>query len=263
MRTSIVRQRWNDGKPAFCTGLSLTDPGLCEMVSGMGFDCLWIDLEHHVYSLETAGQMMRGIRVGSSDTMLRPGRWEFMRMARMLEAGAQGILYPRCESAEEAADAAKWARFAPIGERGFDGGNPDNRYGEKAAAEYTHEANRETFLAVQVESPVAVPHTRAMAEVDGVDMVFFGPGDYCVLSGTPGQVESDAILKVREQVCRDTLRAQKVFGTLCFSDEDVRRCIDMGAMFVAYMFDMVFLRRAYTDFREHMTGLGFQFPSAG
>ena len=65
----------------------------------MGFDGIWMDMEHHGYGLETALTLMRAARVGSTDIMVRPAKGEFMRMGRMLEGGAQGILYPRCDDA--------------------------------------------------------------------------------------------------------------------------------------------------------------------
>ena len=70
----------------------------------MGFDGIWMDLEHHGYRLETASTLMRAARVGSSDIVARPAKGEFMRMGRLLEAGATGIMYPRCGDAAEAAD---------------------------------------------------------------------------------------------------------------------------------------------------------------
>src|SRR6478672_498589 len=137
------------------------------MTSLMGFDAIWMDLEHHHYSVETAANLMRAARVGSSDIIARPAKGEFMRMARLLEAGAQGIMYPRCESAEEAAEVVRWARFAPLGERGVDGGNADMPYCSLPLAPYLKKANEETLVIVQIESPKAVEAVEAIAQTPG------------------------------------------------------------------------------------------------
>src|SRR5438046_2402785 len=123
MRFSKIKAKLRDNQPALITTLHYIDPTLYEMTSLMGFDGIWMDLEHHHYSVETAANLMRAARVGAADIIARPAKGEFMRMARLLEAGAQGIMYPRCESAAEAAEVVRWAKFAPLGERGLDAAN--------------------------------------------------------------------------------------------------------------------------------------------
>ncbi len=259
MRPSRVRQRWQAGHPAFCTQLALTDPDVCEIVSAMGFDCIWLDLEHHQKSTETAAALIRATRIGSADVIARPGKGEYMRMARLLEAGAHGILYPRCDDAAEAREVVRWSKFAPLGERGLDGGNPDNGFGAAGIGDYTTTANEQTFLAVQIESPAAVERAAAIAEVTGVDLLFFGPGDYSVMCGVPGQPQHEQVLRAREQVCQAALRAGKRFGTLCFDVDDVRRVLDLGGTFIAYGADRPLLRAAFTTMRQQMSELGFRF----
>src|SRR5262245_8916841 len=107
MRFSNIKAKWARNEPALCVQLHLTDPSVFELTSLLGFDGIWMDLEHHGYSLETAAHLMRAARVGGTDIVARPGKKEFMRMGRMLESGAQAIMYPRCESAEEAADVVR------------------------------------------------------------------------------------------------------------------------------------------------------------
>src|SRR5215467_2873320 len=102
MRPSRIKAKLRRNEPALITTLHLTDPSLYEMTSLLGFDGIWMDLEHHGYSVETALTLMRAARVGVSDILARPAKGEFMRIGRMLEAGAQGILYPRCDNAAEA-----------------------------------------------------------------------------------------------------------------------------------------------------------------
>ena len=259
MQPSRVRQRWAQGKPVFCTQVKLTDPTCSELIAMQGYDCIWVDLEHHPHHLETLVALTRGAQRYGADILARPAKWEYMRMGRMLEAGAHGILYPRCDDATEAAEVIRWAKFAPMGERGVDTSNPDNPFGTTPAAEYVRMANAETFIAVQIESPAAVPHARAMAEVEGVDIVFFGPGDYSVLTGLPGQTTHASVLEARATVCRETLAGGARFGTLCFSLEDVKRVLGMGATFIAYMSDLGLIRSGFDALRQDLEAMGFDF----
>lgn len=261
MRASRVKQLWADGKPAMCTAVTFNEPAIAELVSLLGFDCIWLDFEHHLHSVESAGHLMRAARVGYADVMARPAKGEFARLSRLLEAGANGILYPRCESRQEAEEVVRWAKFAPLGERGFDGGNADMPYGMMDMAEYVRVANEETFLLCQIESPAALPHSRAVAEVDGVDGLFFGPGDFSVLSGIPGQVQSKQVWSAMERVCRDALAAGKRFGTLVFDEAGARRVLDMGGSFVCRGADLPLLKAALLDLRGEFERLGFEVRS--
>ncbi len=263
MRPSRVKQRWAAGKPALCTVVHLTDPSIAELASLMGFDCLWFDLEHHATSVETAGQMMRGARVGVSDVLARPGKGEFMRMGRLLEAGAHGILYPRCDDAAEAAEVVRWGKFAPIGQRGIDAANPDAPFMPADTAEYIRRANEQTWIAVQIESPDAAEHAQAMAAVEGVDMIFFGPGDYSVLTGAPGQMwDAPHVLDAAERVAKATLAEGKHFGTTTAgSIEHARRLLDMGATFLAGDGDIGLLKTGWRQMQKQHAALGFEFDN--
>src|SRR6185503_3639365 len=151
MRTSRIKAKLKRNEPVLLTTLHLTDPSLYELTSLMGFDGIWMDLEHHGTAVETAMTLLRAARVGAADVMVRPAKGEFMRLGRILEAGAQGIMYPRCADAAEAREVVAWSKFAPLGRRGFDGGNPDMPYCLMPMEEYVRRANEETFLVVQLE----------------------------------------------------------------------------------------------------------------
>src|SRR5690606_33104807 len=120
-------------------------------------------------------------------------------------------------------------------------------------------ANEETFLLCQIESPNAVPHSRAIAEVEGVDGLFFGPGDYSVLSGVPGQVRNPQVWAAMERVCREALAAGKRFGTLAFDEEGGRRVLDMGGTFVCRGADLPLLKDGLLQLRRELESVGFEF----
>jgi 4-hydroxy-2-oxoheptanedioate aldolase len=260
MKKSVVKSLWSEGKPACCTLIKFGDPRVAEIAAMSGFDCLWMDLEHHCWSVETAENMIRAARLLGCDVMARPAKGEIMRMGRLLEAGATGILYPRVETVEEAKECVRWAKFAPQGERGFDGGNADSPYGSMDMATYIKVANRETFILAQIESPSAVPNARAIAEVDGIDGLFFGPGDFSVLAGVPGQFESDTVQNALQQVSKSARAAGKQFGTLVFSREQAARVLNMGATFVTMGCDVPLLKRALEQIRDQYQELGFTMP---
>lgn len=238
--------------------LHLTDPRVSEIAGAIGWDALWIDLEHSPKTTRDLETMCRAIRAGAAsgdkpcpDVLARPGKGELMRMGRLLEAGAHGIMYPRCESAEEARQVVRWMKFAPLGERGFDGGNADNQYGSYAAGDYVARANAQTWLAAQIESPTALGQVDAIAEVDGVDVVFFGPGDFSCLIGKPGQLMDRQVLDAAKKVSQAARRAGKVFGTIGIGDEHTRAMRDLGAGLLNFGADQGLLKQAMAQLLEH------------
>jgi 4-hydroxy-2-oxoheptanedioate aldolase len=261
MRHSRIKAKLRRGEPAMLVSCHFIDPSIYEMTSLMGFDGIWLDLEHHTTSAETANQLMRAARVGASDVVVRPAKGEFLRMGRLLEAGAQGIMYPRCDTAEEAAEVVRWAKFAPQGERGIDGANPDNPYCFMPMAPYLAAANEHTLIMVQIETPEAVEQAEAIARVPGVDVLFVGPGDLSVLAGVPFQFDHPIIRDALLRVARAAKQAGKWWGTPCFSPEHGHKLLDMGAMLLAHGADIVLIKQGFERIQEQFASLGFTFEN--
>jgi 4-hydroxy-2-oxoheptanedioate aldolase len=259
MRPSKIKAKLKRNEPALVTTIHFTDPSAYELVSLMGFDGLWMDLEHHAASVETANALMRAARVGTADILARPAKGEFMRMGRILEAGAQGIMYPRCDNAAEAREVVKWSKFAPLGRRGCDGGNPDMPYCTMPVDQYVREANEQTFVVVQLEDCEAIGNAREIAEVEGVDVLFFGPGDFTVLSGIPGQFDHPMVDEAIRSVAAAAKAAGKHWGMPVGTPERAKQLLEMGARLIAYGADIVWLKNALDDTRRRFAPLGFTF----
>jgi 4-hydroxy-2-oxoheptanedioate aldolase len=261
MRLSRVKAKLRRNEPALITTLHYTDPTLYEMTSLMGFDGIWMDLEHHHYTVETAANLMRAARVGASDIIARPAKGEFMRMDRLLEAGAQGIMYPRCESAQEAAEVVRWARFAPLGERGVDGANADAPYCFMPLTQYLKQANEETLVVVQIESPRALDQLEAIAKVPGVDVLMLGPGDLSVLSGVPGQFDHPLITSAIQRVAKAARSAGIHWGTVSPTPAHTQKIMDLGARFICHNADILILKRGLEQIQDQYAPLGFTFDN--
>ncbi|HOF19497.1 MAG TPA: aldolase/citrate lyase family protein [Phycisphaerae bacterium] len=261
MKPSKIKAKLEAGEPVLITHLGLADASLVELASLMGFDGLWIDFEHHGFSLETGHHLMRAARVGTADVIARPAKGEFMRMGRLLEAGAQGIMYPRCDDAAEAAEVVKWAKFPPLGRRGLDGGNPDAPYCTVPTAQYIERANRQTFIIIQVEEQHAVDNAHEMARIEGVDVLFLGPNDFAALNGVPGQTDHPIVKRAIRKLAEAAGAAGKAWGTICNSPAHARELMDMGATFLAHGADIVLIRQAYERIQKDFQEIGFRFEN--
>ena len=260
MRTSQILKKIGRGDPALGVTLHLTDSSLFEMVGLMGFDGVWMDMEHHFYSLDVAADMMRAARVGGADIVARPAKGEFSRLSRMLEAGATGIMYPRCESPAEAAEVVKWAKFAPLGRRGFDGSGPDVPYLMTPIAEYLQHANNETFVIIQLEEEAAIRQAAEIIAIPGVDMLMLGPADFSILSGFPGEFDDPRIAAAIETVAAAARQAKKHWAATCGTPEQARRMVELGARLVFHGADIVFVKQSLDAIKATFEQeLGFRF----
>jgi 4-hydroxy-2-oxoheptanedioate aldolase len=204
---------------------------------------------------------MRAARIGASDIIARPAKGEFMRMARLLESGAQGIMYPRCESAAEAAEVVRWAKFAPLGERGVDGANADAPYCAAPMKQYLRKANEETLVIVQIESPRALDEAEAIAKTPGVDVLMLGPGDMSVLSGAPYEFGHPIMIQARDRVAAAAKDAGIHWGTTSPDPDHSRMLMELGARFICHGADIVFVKRAFEQMQQQYAALGFTFDN--
>lgn len=259
MRPSKIKAKLRRNEPVLVTTVHFTDPSAYELVSLMGVDGIWLDLEHHGTSVETASQLLRAARVGTADVMVRPANKEFMRLGRILEAGANGIMYPRCQDAAEAREVVKWSKFAPLGQRGVDSGNADNPYCLMPLKEYLKAANDETFVVIQLEDAQSVANAESIAAVEGVDLIFLGPGDFSVLAGVPGEYDHPIVQEAIRTVAAGAKAAGKPWGMPAGTPERAKQLLDMGAKFIAHGADLLWLKAGVEAMRQQFTPLGFQF----
>jgi 4-hydroxy-2-oxoheptanedioate aldolase len=237
------------------------DAALFEMTSLMGFDGIWMDMEHHGYSVETATAMMRAARVGTADIVARPAKGEFLRMARMLEGGANALMYPQCDSALEAAELVHWTKFPPVGRRGCDAANADAPYLSMPIGDYIETANHETVLIVQIETLEALEQAEAIAEVDGVDILFLGPGDLSIRMGLAGQLQHERIMEATERVAAAAAKAGKHWGKPVGTPDEAAQLIEMGARFICHSADIVLVKQGFESIQEQFRQLGFEFDN--
>jgi 4-hydroxy-2-oxoheptanedioate aldolase len=231
------------------------------MTSLMGFDGIWMDMEHHFYSLETAAEMMRAARVGSSDILARPAKGEFLRMARMLEAGANALMYPQCDSAEEAAEFVHWTKFPPVGRRGCDAANPDVPYMSMPIDEYLQRANQDTLLVVQIETLESLEQVERIAAVDGIDVLFLGPGDLSIRMGIPGQFDHPRVLEATQRIAAAAAANGKHWGKPVGTTEDASQAMAWGARFLCHSADIILVKQGLESMQAQFASLGFTFDN--
>jgi 4-hydroxy-2-oxoheptanedioate aldolase len=240
MRPSRVLKRLRAGQVATCTKLNLAEPRAAEIAAQCGFDCIWLGNEHIPTDWLVLENMIRAAKIYDVDTLVRVSKGSYSDLLRPLEADAAGIMVPHLMSAEEARYIARTTRFHPLGRRPVDGGNADGAYAQVDFKEYLSTANRERFVVVQIEDPEPLEELEAIARVEGIDMLFFGPGDFSQGIGHPGEWDHPLIAEARARVAAACMENVKYAGTVCSAD-NAGELVEMGYRFLSIGADVVAL----------------------
>ena len=222
---NTAKQRMLAGQPALGIVLGLGSPTAAGIVSRCGFDFVLVDNQHGDWDDSTTLAAFRNISLGSAIPMTRVRKNDYYAIGRMLDRGALGIIVPMVNSADEARAAAFAMRYPPYGGRSF-AGCLAVHYG----SDYDTWADREVFLAVQIETAPAAEHAEEIMAVEGVDGCWIGPMDLARSMGVaPGApAHEDAILRVLA-ACRKT---GKIPGSYTPNAAAARRRIEQGFQFV-------------------------------
>jgi 4-hydroxy-2-oxoheptanedioate aldolase len=145
-----------------------------------------------------------------------------------LEADAAGIMVPHLMSLKEAKEIVHWTRFHPLGLRPVDGGNADGKYCMVDFDEYIETANKERFVVVQIEDPEPLDELEEITKVDGIDMLFFGTGDFSQGIGTPGKWDNLQIAEARKRIAQVCKANNKFSGTVGGPANFQELVVDMG-----------------------------------
>ncbi len=232
----------------------VTEPWLTEVAGKLGFDLIWLDMEHRPFGYGVIDPIALACRATGMDLMVRILKTGYTSPMRALEFGANGIMVPHCRSAEEARQWVEWTHFPPLGKRGFDGSGADADYTLASAVENLKHANQETFLVLQIEDPEAVECVEEIAAVEGVDLLFIGPGDLSISYGVPMQFDHPQMRRAVDRVAAAAAKSSKWWGTLSATPQSAQESLDKGARLVVCGNDHVFLvsglQHAFTEYHQ-------------
>lgn len=240
MRPSRVLARLRAGEIATCTRLNLTDPRVVEIAALAGFDCVWPDLEHASNTLLHIESMIRAAKAHDVDTVVRVPRGSYSDLIHPLELDAAGIMVPHVMSLADARQVIRFTRFHPVGRRPLDGGNADGAFCMLPGPEYIRQANEQRFVILQIEDPEPMAELEAIAQLPGLDILFFGPTDFSQGLGIPFQYQDPRIAEARRQIASVARRHGKFAGTVG-TLESLPDLVDEGYRFLSLGADVIAL----------------------
>ncbi|MBK6866342.1 MAG: 4-hydroxy-2-oxoheptanedioate aldolase [Ideonella sp.] len=232
-----------EGRAQIGLWVGLADAYAIEAMAGTGFDWLLIDGEHAPNDLRTVLGQLQAVAAYPTHPIVRPVIGDVALIKQLLDVGAQTLLIPVVESAEQAATLVAATRYPPRGIRGVGSALArSSRWNQ--IGNYLHEADAEMCVLVQVETRKGVENLAAIAATEGVDGVFFGPADLSASMGLLGEPAHPQVQQAILDGIAVVRAAGKAAGVLAPDPKLARRYLDAGALFVAVGVDTTLLTRA-------------------
>jgi len=251
---NTFKQALRAGRPQIGLWLGLADGYVSELLASTGFDWLAIDAEHAPNDVRSVLRQLQAIAPYAASGVVRTASGDPTLLKQYLDIGAQTLLVPMVESAEQAARIVAATRYPPAGIRGV--GSALARASRwNQIGDYLQNCAQQLCVLLQVESVPGLANLSAIAATEGVDGVFFGPADLAASMGLIGRTgESSVQQAVIDGIA--TVRSEgKAAGVLSSDRDFARKCLDAGALFVAVGVDTSLLVRAarelLTAFRDH------------
>jgi 4-hydroxy-2-oxoheptanedioate aldolase len=206
-------------------------PSTAEALGCVGFDFLVLDMEHTPIDMAQMIGVLRAIEGTPAGVLVRIPWNDMVSVKRILDAGAQSLMFPFIQNAEEARRAVAYTRYPPDGVRGVAAVHRASRHG--TVPNYHQSAAAEICVVAQIETLEALAHLPAIAAVPGVDSLFIGPADLSASMGHLGNItHPDVLAKLGEgaAACR---KAGKPVGIVGANADVVAKFLELGFTWVA------------------------------
>jgi 4-hydroxy-2-oxoheptanedioate aldolase len=242
MTASHIRAKWDEGGACLGGWCMTGNPYIAEAIAREGYDYVCLDMQHGLVGYETFVAATFALAGTGVSSVVRVPSLDAGLIGRVLDAGAEAVIVPLVESADQAARAVAACRYYPEGHRSV--GSIRGAYTLSGTAA---EVNRAVSCIVMIESMAGVENAEAICAVPGVDGVYIGPGDLALTLGIPPSLNpqpgahADAIAHVRD-TC---IRMSKIVGIQCHSGIGARKMIEDGYRMVTVTTDSTVIKNGF------------------
>jgi len=178
------------------------------------FDGFWIDVEHGGLTTQDIELAATAGRAQDLDCFVRIPPTDYATVTRCFESGATGVMAAQITSADHAEQFVRWAKFHPRGNRGLNPLGFDGKFGLLSMADFAEQHNRDSFVAIMIESASAVEEIDDIAAIDGVDLLFVGPSDLSQAMGVIGDINNEKCIAAIDRVAEACRKHGKHWGAV-------------------------------------------------
>jgi len=236
-----LKLKFQNSSPLFAGWTSIAHPQVTEMLVRSGVDFLGIDIEHSTISQEQSQRIIAACHANRVACLPRVATHNPEAIKRLLDSGADGVIVPTVETAEQVLKLIEWVKYPPLGKRGY-GIARAQGYGHNFD-EYTTQWNDSSSLIIQIESIAAVENIEALLQFEEVDGVMVGPYDISGSLGIPGKIDHPSVKEAGQRVLEACSKFEKACGTQDIDPtrKSVQKAIEAGYTFVVLASDVFML----------------------
>jgi 4-hydroxy-2-oxoheptanedioate aldolase len=211
-RHKNLKQMVLQGTPPVGVGVSIPSPYIVEYAALAGFDFVNLDLEHHLYSVESVCELIRA--ADSCGVAVTARIADKGKILPLLDFGLVGVAIPHVRSAAQARELVEITKYRPVGRRGFNSSGRAHSYGKMPFNDYAAQAEDEITLAVQIEDLEGLENVEEIMAVPGIDYLQMGPGDLSMDMGHPDDDKHPDVLRALKRIMDAADKnGVKYFGT--------------------------------------------------
>jgi len=232
------KQQLRAGHPKFGLFVNSHSPTVAEQLAYSGYDWLLIDTQHGPMGYEKLSAMLAGVSNGGAKSMVRVGGYaDRPGIQQALDLGADGVLIPYINTAEEARQAISCARYPTVGTRSVY--FPQRSMNKDGLLGYAGGANKNVIVALQVETADCIKNIAEIAAVPGVDILFLGQNDLCMSMGLyekyefPHMYTSPELGAATEKLVAEARKNNVILGLFLFGTARVGEFLDKGFTFIS------------------------------
>jgi 2-dehydro-3-deoxyglucarate aldolase/4-hydroxy-2-oxoheptanedioate aldolase len=233
MRPNAVKLALKEGKTVLGTSYGqLRDPEIARILKAAGFDYVYLDGEHGGFGIETIQNICRVACLCDLTVFTRVADMEYELIARALDCGSDGVIFPRVESPELLEKAISWCKFPPVGIRGYGLTVMQSNYEPATIPQMIAHRNENGMVILQIETVKALEAREELLSVKGIDVVMVGPVDLSISLGIPGEFEHPKFIEAIDQI-RETCDEKGIVpGIQCRGVALSKFCRDRGFRFL-------------------------------
>jgi len=220
-----------------------------------GWDGFWIDVEHGGLTIRDVEIAAMAGRAHGLDSFVRIPPSGYEVVTRCFESGATGVMSAQIRSAEHAEEFVQWAKFSPRGKRGLNPLGYDGGFGSTPMAEFTERSNRDTFVAIQVETAGAADEVEDIAAIEGVDLLFVGPSDLSQALGVIGDFMHERCIAAVDRIAAACRTHGKHWGAVTPSVAYADMVVEKGCTLISPTNDVKIVAAGLRSVRDQFGSL--------
>ena len=249
-KENTLKRKLESGAFALGTFNLIPSSPVVNVIGCAGFDFVVIDAEHGPIGMEAAEGLIRAAEIEKMSPIIRVSENQPALILRALDIGAHGVQIPQISNRAQAQQAVQYAKYYPLGERGFSPFTRAGAYSLEKSLTHTVEANKNTMVVLNVEGVEGINNLGDILTVAGVDVIFLGPYDLSQSVGKPGAVDAPEVVACIRSCAEKIRSAGKIAGCFARDLDMMKMLVDCGYQYITYLVDATILLQALEQVRE-------------